>query len=350
MNALATARSWLARELDFAAEAFGIAYEAVRRPRRALLVERPEGGFALAADKGGAAEATAQLRFGDDGWMASGDLAGADVEVALASRRFVYREIELPRQAGEFLGGVVRAQIDRLTPWTAREAVFGWAEPRGLGPDRILVNVAAAPRGSIAALTLSLEAVRVRSWTISAPASGDKPDEGRIVVSTARPAAAERELAVKRVLGIALGVAAVAALLGGLASIFLASDLEAQSDALRHEITARRSALMGGGSAQQKALAMINAKKRGAPASVLVLEALSRAVPDNTYLTQLHVEGGKVQLAGLTEDAPSLIRLIEQSPSFKHAAFDAPTTQTAGEHGERFHIEAHADPVFAVQP
>ncbi|MBV8664368.1 MAG: general secretion pathway protein GspL, partial [Hyphomicrobiales bacterium] len=48
-------------------------------------------------------------------------------------------------------------------------------------------------------------------------------------------------------------------------------------------------------------------------------------------------------------DAPALIRLIEQSPSFKHAAFDAPTTQTQGERGERFHIAAHADPVFTVQ-
>jgi general secretion pathway protein L len=244
----------------------------------------------------------------------------------------------------------VRAQIDRLTPWTARDAVFGWGEPRNVAADRILVTVAAAPRGSIAALTQALEAGRVRSWTHSAPANGEKPGEARIVVSSARPAAAEREIAINRVLGVALALAGFAAILAGLASIFLESDLEAQSDSLRHEIAARRSALTGVGGPQQKALTMINAKKRGAPASVLVLEALSRAVPDNTYLTQLHVEGGKVQIAGLTEDAPGLIRLIEQSPSFKHAAFDAPTTQSPGERGERFHIEAHADPVFTVQP
>ncbi|HEY1942358.1 MAG TPA: PilN domain-containing protein [Roseiarcus sp.] len=354
MNALATARSWIARELDFAAQAFTIAYEAMRRPRRAILIERPEGDFALAPQKSGEAGETSRLRFVEGGWMVSGGpaprLAGADVEVALASRRFVYREIELPRQAAAFLGGVVRAQIDRLTPWTAREAVFGWAEPRNVAADRILVTVAAAPRGSIAALTQALEAGRVRSWTISTPANGEEPGEARIVVSSARPVAAEREIAIKRVLGVALALAAFAAILAGLASTFLESDLEAQSDSLRHEIAARRSALTGGGGAQQKALAMMNAKKRSTPASVLVLEALSRAVPDNTYLTQLHVEGGKVQIAGLTEDAPGLIRLIEQSPSFKHAEFDAPTTQSPGERGERFHIEAHAEPVFTVQP
>ncbi|MBV8474181.1 MAG: PilN domain-containing protein [Hyphomicrobiales bacterium] len=350
---LATARSWIGGELGSAAAAFAAGADAVQRPRRVTLVECDNGDFALAPQGGGEGGAV-RLRLSDGDLFAvegaAPRLAGADVEVALAARRFVYREVELPRQAGAFLAGVIRAQIDRLTPWTAREAVFGCAAPRPLGADRILVTVAAAPRASIAALTQALEAARVRSWTIAAPANGDEPGEARVVIASARPAAVEREGAIRRALGVALALAAFAAVLSGLASVWLGSDIAAQSDALRHEIAARRAALTGGGGAQQKAMAMIDAKKRGAPASVLVLEALARALPDNTYLTELHVEGAKVHLAGLTEDAPALIRLIEQSPSFKHAAFDAPTMQTQGERGERFHIAAHADPVFTVQP
>ncbi len=346
----ATARSWIVGELASAAAAFSAVADELKRPRRVTLVECDNGDFAVAPPEG----AAARLRLSDGDMFAvegaAPRLAGADVEVALAARRFVYREVELPRQAGEFLTGVIRAQIDRLTPWSAREAVFGCGAPQPLGADRILVTVAAAPRGSIAALTQALEAAHVRSWTIAAPANGDEAGGARVVIASARPAAVEREGVVRRALAVALAVAAVAAVLSGLASLFLGGDLEARSDSLRHEIATRRAALTGGGSAQQKAVATINAKKRDSPASVLALEALSRALPDNTYLTELHVEGAKVQLAGLTEDAPNLIRLIEQSPSFKHAAFDAPTTQTQGERGERFHIAAHADPVFAVQP
>jgi len=78
----------------------------------------------------------------------------------------------------------------------------------------------------------------------------------------------------------------------------------------------------------------------------MVLEAISRALPDTTYVTELHVEGDKMQVAGLTQDAPSLIKLIEQSPQFTRATFFAPTTRSQNDPGERFHIEAHITPYF----
>jgi general secretion pathway protein L len=62
----------------------------------------------------------------------------------------------------------------------------------------------------------------------------------------------------------------------------------------------------------------------------------------------LHIEGDKLQIVGVTRDAAALIGLIEQSPHFEHAAFYAPTTRTPADPSERFHVEAHIKPVFAV--
>ena len=81
-----------------------------------------------------------------------------------------------------------------------------------------------------------------------------------------------------------------------------------------------------------------------------MLEALSQVLPDNTYVTELHLAGSKLQIAGITRDAPSLIPLIEQSQHFTRATFYAPTTRSPSDPGERFHIEARIEPKNAMNP
>ena len=91
---------------------------------------------------------------------------------------------------------------------------------------------------------------------------------------------------------------------------------------------------------------MLAKRKQTSPSSVMVLEEMSRVLPDSTYVTELRIERDKLQVVGLTQDAPSLIKLIEQSPQLSRATFFAPTTRGQNEPGERFHIEAHITPYF----
>ena len=84
---------------------------------------------------------------------------------------------------------------------------------------------------------------------------------------------------------------------------------------------------------------LLERRKQQTPSSVIVLEALSQILPDNTYVTELRIEGDKLQVIGVTHDAPSLVQLIEQSPHFMRATFFAPTTSSPEDRGERFHID-----------
>ena len=274
----------------------------------------------------------------------SASLRKARVELMLQPGRFIFRPLELPERASEFLGGIVRAQIDRLTPWSAEEAAFGWTEPKPLTGERMLVTVAATSRALIAPLVTGLAAhgpKLVRALTQPASIADAAPVE----VWNYAPGGLTDLRRVRFVLAslLVLMLLATAGSFGAL--VFIGDDLDAQRFEISRRIAEKRTnALVGRGG--NTAVAGLERRKREVPSSVIVIEALSQILPDHTYLTELRIIGDRLQIVGVSRDAPALIRLIEQSSHFTRATFFAPTTRSPGEPGEHFNIEARIEPVY----
>src|ERR1700737_543937 len=118
--------------------------ESLRSRRLYQLVEQQEGGFVLhgPSPRGalGAAGGPVHIVDGHIDAFVSAKLAeilrGAEVQLVLQPNRFMFRLLELPRRASDFLEGIIRAQIDRLTPWSAADAAFGWCPSTETATDR----------------------------------------------------------------------------------------------------------------------------------------------------------------------------------------------------------------------
>ncbi len=359
MSGLRELLAGILRWIDSVAVTLAAALGRLNFARKVAIEEQDEPGtFAIRPDIAGGAGSGLRLQIADGRIAASNPqqlaklLQGSRAELVLRSSRFMFRPLELPSRAGEFLDGIVRAQIDRLTPWSAADAVFGWSKPAAAGPDRILLTVAATARAQVTPFLQALSELGARSVSISTQTQdpGGQPLPIKVVDEHARsPVDVGR---VRRGLLAVLLVAGIAAASAVTAATVVASHLGDQQDELTRRIAERRAVLTRGGSQAAAAVSpqgKLQKRKHETPSTVIVLEALSQILPDHTYVTELRIEGDKLRLIGVTRDAPALIRLMEQSPNFTRATFFAPTTRQPSDPGERFHIEARIEPVFATR-
>ena len=360
MKALDPIRNAFWRWLNLVAETIVSGLDRMTAKRRISLAESSEDHFAVTASDHDAIPDVGEIvvENGNISVQQSAQfetmLRGGSVELLLRPERFVFKPLELPSRAAEFLDGVVRAQIDRLTPWTADQAAFGFSSPVDLGAGRIAITVAATAKSRLLPLLTAFTGAGAASVTLRTAAPESRSDLAPIMImeqNTARHLDVHRA---RRALLAALVAALLIASIASVASAIIADNLQASQDDLARRIAQRRAAAMTArndpGDPKTVAERALAQRKNESPSVVVALEILSQIFPDNTYVTELRIEGNKVRVSGITHDAPELIRLIEQTKHFSQAAFFAPITRSPSDTGEHFNIEARMEPNFSLSP
>jgi general secretion pathway protein L len=340
--------------IDAVARAAMGALERFESTRRIELAEDDDGTFTIRPAPGVPGEPATRppdgVRIADGvvsglppEWVAA--FRDSRVELVLRSSRFLFRPLDLPKRANEFLDGIIRAQIDRLTPWTANDAVYHWTRPAEAAGERITMTIVATARSMVVPLAeafADLGAAVVEVSTLT-------PDTDAVAVTVyqQRARAAAGLGRIRMALLALFAATAVPAVASVAASGFLAAHYDGQAQQVQRQIAERRAVIRAGQSGLgNSALELLERRKHTTPSSVVVLEALSALLPDHTYATEMQIEGDKLQITGFTHDAPSLISVLEQSPHFSRATFFAPTTRAPNDPGERFHIETRIKPYF----
>ena len=349
MSAAFSTLKALSRWIDDVTAGLARIGSALRRRRTIELVEQPDGSFLALELRNGVKRPLSEppLRFGEGGLAArksarlSGLIPKSWIDVELVSSRFVFRTLELPLGADQFLEGIVRSQIDRLTPWSAGDAAFGWGAPREVAPNRISVTVAATAHARVAPIAKSLIAERAHGVRMSTRLT----DENAIVRIWTQQSDRGGDRRLRLGVLIALGAAGLTLLVSLGAWLIVGNLYDARDWELRQDLARRRAELLQGRDPTAQAVQAIEERKRTTPSAVIALEEMSKALPYDAHLTELRIEDGKIEIIGVARDASALIPLIEQSSQFTEATFVAATTRVPNG-GELFHIEARLQASF----
>jgi general secretion pathway protein L len=275
------------------------------------------------------------------------------VVLELPPEKVVQGRLSLPLQAREFLPGIVRNQIERLSPWKADQAVYGFeVVADGRGDSTLDVSVSITSRAVVDAAREELAPTGLKVDRIVVRTSGEGND--RLVALWSRAADSPGESLARARRAIAAGLAACilcAVAVSGWA-INASATMQAESEELASRARALQRQVQGAGGATLRTgpnpLERAWSAKEAAPSAVIILEALSRILPETAYLTDLNIEGTLLRMIGLTSDAPALIAPLEASGHLTDVRFFAPTTRNAEGTHFRFYIEARIQPRLEV--
>jgi general secretion pathway protein L len=246
------------------------------------------------------------------------------------------RSISFPAQVRDNLQQVVRYEIDRLTPFQADQVLFDTSlSGASLRGDRILVELALCRRDRVDPWLLRLREagspVDLVTWEDAWPKANLLPADLRPRRGTAG-------------LKLNLALAAVVLLLGAAALITPLWQRDQVRALLHAEVARARTAaqevdkLRGDlDRARQGSVAVLQ-RKQEQPRIIDLLRELTVRLPDGTWIQNLNLDKGEVQLRGESTQATALIALLEKSAGVHGVTFASPVTQVAQTGAERFNI------------
>jgi general secretion pathway protein L len=271
-----------------------------------------------------------------------------DVDLVLSSDHLLVRTLDpLPPDSRPYLDNIVRHQLERLVPWRADNVLHSYrVATAGTRDERLAVTIWATARSLNAPILEALSALAPRKIRLIYPdvaqAGGDVTidvDGGGTVnarIGRIRQAAIAAVVAV-----VVLGAGLLAALSYSWVN---AGDAVAANEQSVVDLRKQLAARGGGNLAGDRDLAAILARRRAQPLAVLVIDALSEALPDDTWLTELQIADGNVRISGVSHNVAQLVPLIEASPLFAEATFFSPTTRLPDGASDRFHLQTRLLP------
>lgn len=260
----------------------------------------------------------------------------------LAPDDVIQTQLKFPAGVRDVLDKILQNQVERIAPWPLDQAVFAFTEA-GTGADgSIIADVCVTGRLRLDEKLGVLVKLGYEPGVVDA--GSEATSDPVLNLRTSVSSTPARLPAIRR----AVTVTAAASVLMACAGLAYVMYLRSVDEQLASDLgTAQRMAAEVSQSRRpeiQRQQSLAFEARRNQPSVSIVIEALTRVLPDDAYLERLEIKDGTITISGRATNAPSLIASIESSNFFSHVTFASPTTRIDGENRSQFSIAARIEP------
>ena len=260
------------------------------------------------------------------------------------------RQIEMPRAAEENLRQAVEFELNRYTPFKAGDVYFDYRVlRRALGEHGMTLEIAVVPKARVypSLAALAKAGLRPAAVVLGDDLGGERVPLNLLPPERRRKPAPRFSVANTVLAGVVLIAFAVALALPILQKrhdIAVLNPLVERAKEEAEGVDQLKTEL----DTLVKNYDFLLQRKHAYPAASIVMDELTRILPDGTWLQQLnlrsHPKGWEVQIQGETTISSQLASIIEDSPMFREATFKSPLIKGQGQGSERFHLAAELEP------
>ncbi len=274
--------------------------------------------------------------------MAGRVRAAGRVVLELPAALLMEQQATLPLAAETALGQVLSHEMDRLTPFGANDLFWNWAiAGRDAANGRLLVRLSIVLKAAAMPLVQGLARAGLTPTAIEVAAADGTVRRLGLVPPGSRGANRSRAV---RVAAWGCGALAAAAILIPVVQQQWALGRADDGIGALQPRVALAEGLRRRLAASSTASDLFAAESARSGNAVLALAAVTRALPDDTYLTEFTLRDRKLTLGGRSEAAVRLIGVLASEPGLANPAFAAPVFRTIGDHGDQFTISADLAP------
>jgi general secretion pathway protein L len=271
------------------------------------------------------------------------------VVLRIDSDRAVVKQVSLPAGALDVMPAVIRNKVESLAPWPLHQVMWGYRLLDSPQSGQVDVEVAIMSRKALASLLSVFHNadIKVTHFDVASPVDYAESIAIDFQGQDRLKKAWQRVTAV-------IAIAGLVTFAGASLGLYFALSTQGELSAVERRSTDLKQKLLNGGGDSQANSKLVEAnklyerKKNNRPV-VIVLNALSRLVPNGTWLNSVDYTGNQVTITGRGTEITTVIESLEKSDIFSDVNFASATQRDANANADIFSISATIETQGAAQ-